>query len=287
MQLILVLGVSGAGKNVALGALEDTGFAIVNNLPVALLVDTVNAMLSTHTSQPLAISVNAHAPDFVAEFNRSVTRLRAEHPALPLRVIRIDAGDITLQRRYAETRRKHPFTTDDTTLAEAIAAERERLYAVAAPVFDMDTSATSTHLLRQRVRQFAAAIAGEAELPVLEISSFAYRQGIPPDADLVFDARILPNPFYEPGLAQLTGRDPPVIAYLDAQPESARLVDAIVAFVRATLAGFNADNRARIHIAIGCTGGKHRSVYVADALKARLTRDARVLRHDREHPHIE
>jgi UPF0042 nucleotide-binding protein len=283
MQLILVLGVSGAGKNVALGALEDIGFAIVNNLPAALMIDTVEAMLATH-AQPLAISINAHSPNFVHDFDAGCTAIRRAHPAMPLRVIRIDASETTLLRRYAETRRKHPFASDHSTLQEAITEERSRLHGIAAGAFDIDTSSTSTHLLRQRVRQFANALQSKTELPLLEISSFAYRQGIPPDADLVFDARILPNPFYEPGLAALTGRDVPVVDYLRAQPETGVLVDAIAAYIRAALPGFVADNRARVHVAIGCTGGKHRSVYVADALKAAMASTARVLRHDREHP---
>ena len=283
MQLILVLGVSGAGKSVALGALEDAGFAIVNNLPAALLVDTVEAMLATH-AQPLAISINAHSPRFVSDFDTGCVAITHAHPSMPLRVIRLDASDSTLLRRFAETRRKHPFVNDDSTLQEAILEERHRLRGVAATAFDLDTSATSTHLLRQRVRQFAGAINAQPELPLLEISSFAYRQGIPPDADLVFDARILPNPFYEPGLSALTGRDAPVITYLQAQAETATLVNAIATYVRSALPGFVTDNRARVHIAIGCTGGKHRSVYVADALKQALSAEARVLRHDREHP---
>ena len=283
MQLILVLGVSGAGKNVALGALEDIGFAIVNNLPAALMIDTVNAMLATHT-QSLAISINANSPAFVSEFDAGCAAIRRAHAGMPLRVIRIDASETTLLRRFAETRRKHPFASELSTLQEAITEERSRLHAVAADVFDVDTSSTSTHLLRQRVRQFANAIKSESELPLLEISSFAYRQGIPPDADLVFDARILPNPFYEPGLAALTGRDAPVVDYLRAQPETGVLVNAIATYIRAALPGFIADNRARVHVAIGCTGGKHRSVYVADALKKLMASAARVLRHDREHP---
>ena len=283
LQILLVLGVSGAGKNVALGALEDVGFAIVNNLPAALLLDTVEAMLATH-SQSLGISINAHSPDFVSSFNAGVAAITQAHPLIPLRVIRIDASESTLLRRFAETRRRHPFSSDTSTLHDAISEERERLLQVSAPAFDIDTSATSTHLLRQRVRLFAAELAGDSELPLVEISSFAYRQGIPPDADLVFDARILPNPFYEPGLALLTGRDAPVVRYLRAQPETQSLVTAIANYVRASMPGFNNDNRARIHIAIGCTGGKHRSVYVANALKDALIDVARVLRHDREHP---
>ena len=286
MQLILVLGVSGAGKNVALGALEDNGFAIVNNLPAALLADTVEAMLATHT-QPLGISINAHSPTFIADFDAGYAAISRVHPDMPLRVIRIDASETTLLRRFAETRRKHPFASDHSTLQQAIIEERHRLHGIAAVAFDIDTSATSTHLLRQRVRQFANVIKAEAELPLVEISSFAYRQGIPPDADLVFDARILPNPFYEPGLAALTGHDAPVVDYLRAQPETGVLVDAIATFIRAALPGFIADNRARVHVAIGCTGGRHRSVYVADALKVELALAARVLRHDREHPTAE
>jgi RNase adapter protein RapZ len=285
MQLILVLGVSGAGKNVALGALEDVGFAIVNNLPAALMVATVEAMLATHT-QPLGISINAHSVNFVADFDAGCALIRRAHPDMPLRVIRIDASDTTLLRRFAETRRTHPFASDHSTLPEAINEERGRLHAVAANAFDIDTSATSTHLLRHRVREFANALKDDAALPLFEISSFAYRQGIPPDADLVFDARTLPNPFYEPGLAVLTGRDAPVIDYLRAQPETAALVSAMAAYLRAALPGFVADNRARVHVAIGCTGGKHRSVYVADALKVAMGATVRVLRHDREHPLI-
>ena len=283
MQLILVLGVSGSGKNVALGALEDAGFAIVNNLPTALLVDTVEAMLATHT-QSLGISLNAHSPSFIEDFEAGCVTLRRDHPSLPVRVLRIDASDTTLIRRFAETRRKHPFATDDITLEQAINEERNRLQAVAPDAFDIDTSSTSTHMLRQRVRAFAAAHATHVESPLLEISSFAYRQGIPPDADLVFDARILPNPHYENGLAALTGRDALVVNFLQAQPETAVLVNAIAAFVRVSLPGFASDNRARLHIAIGCTGGKHRSIYVANALQAALASEARVLRHDREHP---
>ena len=283
LQIILVLGVSGAGKNVALGALEDVGFAIVNNLPAALLFDTVEAMLATH-SQSLGISINAHSPDFVTAFNASVEAIKVAHPEIPLRVIRIDASESTLLRRFAETRRRHPFSSDTGTLHDAIVEERGRLLRIGVPAFEIDTSATSTHLLRQRVRLFSAELAGNSELPLVEISSFAYRQGIPPDADLVFDARILPNPFYEPGLASFTGRDDPVIEYLRAQPESQVLVDAISNYVRLSMPGFATDNRARIHIAVGCTGGKHRSVYVANALKAALADVARVLRHDREHP---
>jgi RNase adapter protein RapZ len=281
--LVLVLGVSGAGKNVALGALEDCGFAVVNNLPSALVPATMRSLLATY-SQPLAIAVNAQQASFIDDFSSAVSGLAKDFPALTVRVLRLDADDATLTRRFAETRRKHPFASDQRTLREAIAEERSRIRAVADSAFDLDTTATSAHLLRLRVREFALSLSRTDGSPLLVISSFAYRSGIPPDADLVFDARILPNPYYEAGLAVLTGRDQPVIDFLEARTETATLVQSILTFLRDTLPRFAHDNRARVHIAIGCTGGQHRSVYVAGALHAALKADWRVLRHDREHP---
>ncbi|TAG47640.1 MAG: RNase adapter RapZ [Betaproteobacteria bacterium] len=281
--LVLVLGVSGAGKNVALGALEDSGFAVVNNLPSSLLLATVRSLMTSY-SQPLAIAVNAQQPSFIDDFASAQSALNVEFHALTVRVLRLDADDATLTRRFAETRRKHPFASDQRTLREAIAEERSRIREVSDAAFELDTTATSAHLLRLRVKEFALSLAQSDGSPLLVISSFAYRSGIPPDADLVFDARILPNPYYEPSLATLTGRDVPVIDFLEARAETAALVHSILSFLRETLPRFAHDNRARVHIAIGCTGGQHRSVYVAGALYAALKADWRVLRHDREHP---
>ncbi|TAG00853.1 MAG: RNase adapter RapZ [Betaproteobacteria bacterium] len=281
--LVLVLGVSGAGKNVALGALEDSGFAVVNNLPSSLLLATVRSLMTSY-SQPLAIAVNAQQPSFIDDFASAQSALNVEFHALTVRVLRLDADDATLTRRFAETRRKHPFASDQRTLREAIAEERSRIREVSDAAFELDTTATSAHLLRLRVKEFALSLAQSDGSPLLVISSFAYRSGIPPDADLVFDARILPNPYYEAGLATLTGRDVPVIDFLEARAETAALVQSILSFLRETLPRFAHDNRARVHIAIGCTGGQHRSVYVAGALYAALKADWRVLRHDREHP---
>jgi RNase adapter protein RapZ len=283
--LTLVLGVSGAGKNVALGALEDSGFAVVNNLPSELLVPTLRSMLATYV-QPIAIAVNAQQPTFVADFKAASVALAREFPALVVKVLRLDADDATLTRRFAETRRKHPFASDQRTLIEAIAEERSRIRSVSDDAFEINTVATSAHLLRLRVREFALSLSHSDGNPLLVISSFAYRNGIPPDADLVFDARILPNPFYSPGLAALTGRDKPVILFLQNQPETASLCTAIVAFLNATFPGFAKDNRARVHVAVGCTGGQHRSIYVANILQNTFALSWRILRHDREHPAI-
>lgn len=285
--LVLVLGVSGAGKNVALGALEDSGFAVVNNLPSELLVPTLRSMLAAY-AQPIAIAVNAQQPAFVEDFHAAAKALAREFPALAVRVLRLDADDSTLTRRFAETRRKHPFASDQRTLIEAIAEERARIRSVSLSdrAFDINTSATSAHLLRLRVREYALSLANANDNPLLVISSFAYRSGIPPDADLVFDARLLPNPFYAPGLATLTGRDQPVIDFLAHQAETAQLSAAIIAFLNATLPGFAKDNRVRVHVAVGCTGGQHRSIYIANVLQKAFSDTWRVLRHDREHPLI-
>jgi RNase adapter protein RapZ len=283
--LVLALGVSGAGKNVALGALEDSGFAVVNNLPSELLVATMRSMLSTY-AQPIAIAVNAQQQTFVSDFKNAAVALAKEFPSLLVKVLRLDADDATLTRRFAETRRKHPFASDHRTLVEAIAEERFRIRSVSDDAFEINTSATSAHLLRLRVREYALSLSHLDGNPLLVISSFAYRNGIPPDADLVFDARILPNPFYSPGLAALTGRDKPVMMFLEDQPETEQLCTSLITFLKATLPNFAKDNRARVHVAVGCTGGQHRSIYVANVLQSAFASTWRVLRHDREHPAI-
>jgi RNase adapter protein RapZ len=282
-ELVLVLGVSGAGKNVALGALEDSGFAVINNLPAALLLDAVQSMHTAHSLR-IAISINAQQAEFLAGFARAVSALVERFPELKLHVLRLDADDATLTKRFAETRRKHPFASDRNTLLEAINEERARIRSVAQSAFEIDTSATSAHVLRLRVREFARSLNQSDGNPLIVVSSFAYRNGIPGDADLVFDARILPNPYYVSGLAALTGRDAAVVEFLEQQPETACVVGAIAQYLSVTLPAFANDNRARVHIAIGCTGGQHRSVYIADSIEKHLGSAWRVLRHDREHP---
>lgn len=292
-SLVLVLGVSGAGKNVALGALEDAGFTVINNLPASLVVDAVEKIRAS-SPQPIAISVNAQQADFEPSFARAIEALSTlggiandQLTVLAVHVLRLDADDATLAKRFAETRRKHPFASDTNTLIEAIAEERARIERAASDAFLIDTSATSAHVLRLRVREFARTLTQGDGNPTIVVSSFAYRNGIPADADLVFDARILPNPYYANGLATLTGRDAGVIAFLEAQPETANAVTALARYLDATLSAFASDNRARVHIAIGCTGGQHRSVYIADRIAAHLLPNWRVQRHDREHPKAE
>jgi RNase adapter protein RapZ len=283
-ELVLVLGVSGAGKNVALGALEDSGFSVMNNLPASLLVDAVQSMFNAQVTR-VAASVNAQQPGFVQGYLSAITALEHRFPELTMKTLCLDADDATLTRRFAETRRKHPFASDQNTLLEAIAEERSRLKRVLSEdSFEIDTSATSAHVLRLRVREFARSLTKSDGNPLIVVSSFAYRNGIPSDADLVFDARILPNPYYVSGLAALTGRDPDVVAFLEQQKETKALVDALTSYLGATLPAFAKDNRARVHIAIGCTGGQHRSVYIADSIEKYLGAAWRVLRHDREHP---
>lgn len=282
--LVLVLGVSGAGKNVALGALEDAGFAVINNLPADLLCPAVERMFAEHTRH-VAISVNAQQHGFVKAYTQAIGTL-SQLGDVALHVISLDADDPTLVKRFAETRRRHPFVRDGNTLVEAIAEERARIRDAAPEAIVFDTTATSAHVLRLRIRELARTLAEghEAGRMLIVVSSFAYRNGIPGDADLVFDARILPNPYYVSGLATLTGRDQPVREFLEQQPETSRLLDAIKTYLDSTLDAFTRDNRVRVHIAIGCTGGQHRSVFVADAVAAHLRAHWRVTRHDREHP---
>ncbi|MCS6995574.1 MAG: RNase adapter RapZ [Casimicrobiaceae bacterium] len=281
--IVLVVGVSGAGKNVAVGALEDLGCAVINNLPAALLEAAVEKLRASRT-QPIAISVNAQDAHFGEVFAAAYARLRARYGERALVLVRLDARDEVLVARFVETRRRHPFADDQHTLLEAIRDERERLRAIEGRVVDIDTSGSSAHALRQRIRALFAALEARSLRPLVAVSTFAYRGGLPQDADLVFDARVLPNPYYEPELRALTGRDAAVVAFLDRQPEARALIEAIVAYLRAQMPGFLADNRVRVHVAIGCTGGQHRSIYVADRVAAALAADFPVSRHDREHP---
>lgn len=285
--LVLVLGVSGAGKNVALGALEDAGFTVINNLPASLVVNAVEK-ISASSPQPIAISVNAQQADFEPSFAEAIKQLvQPKKPGgaqFSVHLLRLDADDATLTKRFAETRRKHPFASDANTLIEAITEERTRIERVAGDAFLIDTSATSAHVLRLRVREFARTLTQSDGNPTIVVSSFAYRNGIPADADLVFDARILPNPYYADGLASLTGRDAPVIKFLEALPETVLAIGALTQYLDATLPAFQKDNRSRVHVAIGCTGGQHRSVYIADRIASHLQPYWRVQRHDREHP---
>jgi RNase adapter protein RapZ len=270
VQIVLVSGLSGAGKSIALDVLEDAGYYCVDNLPATLLMDVVG-FLAEAGHERVALSVDARSAALAA-LPKSVARLKAE--GADCRVLFLEAGAQTLVRRFSETRRRHPLTVDGLTLAEAIERERALMGEIAELGHRIDTSELQPKALRNWIRDLLAL--GAIRLALL-FESFAYREGIPLDADWVIDARMLPNPHYDPGLRPLTGRDAAVIAYLDGQEAVQRFFGDVRAFFARWLPEVLQENRSYVSVAIGCTGGRHRSVYLAEKLAAAFAGEWRVL----------
>ena len=274
MRVILVTGMSGSGKSIALHVLEDAGYAVVDNLPARFLVDVVGD-LATRSVSRAAVSIDVRAGiEAVHELPSLLPMLRAENHDVQL--LFITADNATLVQRYSETRRRHPLSAhewesepvaDSRGLDESIDEERRLLQPLEGLGYLVDTSRLPAQALRQWVRDF---IGNERASLTLSFESFAFKQGVPADADLVFDVRCLPNPFYEPALKHLTGLDQPVIAFLEAVPAVGRMVDDIEGFIVRWLPDYAADSRSYLTVAVGCTGGQHRSVYCVEALAARL-----------------
>jgi UPF0042 nucleotide-binding protein len=261
MQLVLISGLSGSGKSIALKVLEDAGYFVVDNLPAMLLPQLVGTLHSAGYRRA-AVAVDVRSGESIAALPRQIAPLR--EIANDLRFIFLEARDETLIARFSETRRRHPLAGEGISLEEAISKERNILVDAAMLGHRIDTSDMHPNTLRNRVRDFVDAVAGEGL--TLMFQSFGFKYGIPLDADMVFDVRCLPNPYYVPTLRGLTGRDPEVIAFLEGQPEVGKMVDDIRRFVATWLPNFINDNRSYLTVAIGCTGGQHRSVYIAERL---------------------
>lgn len=260
MQLTVVSGLSGAGKSIALGVFEDSGYYVVDNLPATLLTGVIDWLDAAGHSR-VAISVDARSAA-LADLGESIRTLRGR--GVDCRVIFLQADADTLLRRYSETRRRHPLS-GELTLAEAITRERSMLEHVAGLGHRIDTTGTPAKKLRNWIRELTGA---GAQGRTLLFQSFGYSQGIPMDADWVIDARMLPNPHYEPELKPLTGLDAPVCAYLDAQEPVQRFFGDIRDFLSRWLPEVEDDNRSYLTVAVGCTGGRHRSVYLVERLAA-------------------
>jgi UPF0042 nucleotide-binding protein len=276
MQLILITGLSGSGKSVALNVLEDSGYYCVDNLPSTLLPELV-AFLDKAGYRRAALSIDARGGTPLAELPRQIADLR--RGGVEVRTLFLDAKADTLIKRYSETRRRHPLSESGLTLPECIRRERELLAVVADAAHRIDTSDLSPNALRTWVKDFVG-LAGTGLTLLFE--SFGFKNGIPLDADLVFDTRCLPNPHYDPRLRPLTGRDQAVIDFLSANADAQSMLDDIRRYVERWLPCFNRDNRSYLTVAIGCTGGQHRSVYFAEALAAHFRGRAPVLVRHRE-----
>lgn len=259
MQLIIVTGLSGSGKSIALKALEDSGYYCVDNLPATLLPETAQHLVNAGQAR-IAVSIDTRSSTLEA-LPEIIGSLRTQ--GIDVQVLFLESNTETLVKRFSETRRRHPLSGGSITLAESIRLEREMLAQLGDLGHRMDTSDLSPNALRSWVKDF---IALDHEGLTLLFTSFGFKHGIPLDADYVFDVRCLPNPNYEPLLKPLTGRDPPVITFLESQPLAQAMYEDIRQFVEKWLPCFMRDNRSYLTVAIGCTGGQHRSVYFTERL---------------------
>jgi UPF0042 nucleotide-binding protein len=276
MQLILVSGLSGSGKSIALRMLEDSGFYCVDNLPAVLLPDVVSFLDQAGYSN-VAVSMDVRSGETLHKFRDYLGAVRDK--GVDTRVLFLEAKTETLVTRFSETRRRHPLSDGQLTITECIAREREILAEVAEGAHRMDTSDLNPNALRTWIMNFVQL--DRSRLTLL-FESFGFKQGIPLDADLVFDVRCLPNPNYDPQLKPLTGRDQPVVAFLEADSQATQLLADIRGFVERWLPAYLADSRSYLTVAIGCTGGRHRSVYFVESLSAYFRSRAQVLVRHRE-----
>jgi len=273
MRLIIVSGLSGSGKSVALHLLEDIDFYCVDNIPAALLKPFVSHTIrGTDDIYPrTAVGLDArNRPNEIETIPALVAELR--RIGISCEVLYLHTSDEVLLKRYAETRRKHPLVTSDVSLREAIASERRLLEPITiAADLVIDTSNMSVHALRERIRErIERRCNGRL---ALMFESFGYKHGIPGDADFVFDVRSLPNPYWEHSLRHLTGCDPAVAEYLASHPSVNGMVSALIDFLSQRIAEFAQANRSYLTIALGCTGGQHRSVYIAERLAEHFRRN--------------
>lgn len=285
MRIILITGISGSGKSVGLNALEDAGYFCVDNLPPTLLRHLVATRIE-EGEQSLAVAMDSRSADSLASLPSDINILKNE--GHDVKVLFLTAKTESLITRFSETRRSHPLshrlrpnqTADDLpTLTECILREREMLSSIQGIGHVIDTSGLSANKLRSWIKDLVDM--ERAPLTIL-FESFAFKFGVPLDADLVFDVRVLPNPYYDLNLRPFTGRDEPVITFLDSQAHVAELLNDIRTFVEKWLPAFKNDNRSYLTVAIGCTGGQHRSVYMVEQLAKHFRSTERVLLRHRE-----
>jgi RNase adapter protein RapZ len=280
MRIVLVTGMSGSGKSVAIRLLEDAGYYCIDNLPARFVLEVCKLLESTDRTH-VALSVDSRSEASLGDVPGIISALRdAGHD---VRILFLTASNSALVQRYSETRRRHPMSlrvrpqSAEATLTESIDLERELLAPLVEVGHVIDTSDLHPNVLRQWVREFTGI--PPAAL-VLAFESFAFKQGVPVAADFVFDVRNLPNPHYDPLLRPLTGRDAAVIAYLERIGQVNEMLDDIAGFIGKWLPSYVADNRHYLTVAIGCTGGRHRSVYMVERLAQRFAgHDGVLVRH--------
>jgi UPF0042 nucleotide-binding protein len=271
VQLVLVSGLSGSGKSIALKVLEDGGYYCIDNLPARLVPEVVD-LLAADGHERIALSIDARSAA-LSEAADYLANLRARG-VVDCRVLFLEANPATLLRRFSETRRRHPLASDKLTLAEAIGRERALLAPLATLAQRIDTSDLQPRVLQNWIRDLLGL--GAESLSVV-FESFSYRDGVPLDADWVLDARMLANPHYDPKLRPFTGRDAAVIEFLEREPAVRRWLDDVRGLLEHWLPEIVRENRSSVTVAVGCTGGRHRSVYLAERLAAAFAPKWKVL----------
>ena len=285
MRIVLISGISGSGKSVALNVLEDAGYYCVDNLPPNLLLNLVESV-NADGMDCLAVAMDARSAQSLVELPACIRTLK--EGGHDVKVMFLTASTHSLVARFSETRRSHPLShhlrpnhnpASRRTLIECIAEERERLSAIEKLGLVIDTSDLSANKLRAWIKELVEI---ERAPLILFFESFAFKLGVPLDADFVFDVRALPNPYYDLTLRPLTGKDQPVIDFLDNQSAAKELLGDIRNFIEKWLPSFKTDNRSYLTVAIGCTGGQHRSVYMVERLAAHFSKTERVILRHRE-----
>ena len=281
MEMILITGMSGSGKSVALHALEDAGYYCVDNLPPELITPFIALKLPQGASK-VAIAMDVRSATSLPLVPQQLRQLREQN--VVVQSIFLDSSTDMLVRRFSETRRRHPLSRDDASdqhraLVDAIELERELLSELREESHLLDTSMLRSSQLQAYVKSLIAAPVSQL---TLVFQSFAFKRGVPLDADYVFDVRMLPNPHYEAALRQQTGRDGPVAEFLQSQPEVQDMFRDIEKFLQRWLQALVRDHRSYVTVAIGCTGGQHRSVYLVEALAAAFGQAWPTLKRHRE-----
>ena len=285
MQLIIVTGLSGSGKTIALRVLEDSGFYCIDNLPATLLPQIAqhldaDSLRQTNKQMKVAISIDSRSAALKA-LPEAIGQLKSE--GIDVSVLYLDSTLESLVKRFSETRRKHPLSNEKSTLAESISEERELLAGLASLGHHIDTSSLSANTLRNHIRDWIAEPNTDITNSVVVLFvSFGFKHGIPLDADFVFDVRSLPNPHYDPELRPLTGKNVPIQQFLEKEPMVIDMLGDIQQYLEKWLPSFNQDNRSYLTIGIGCTGGQHRSVYLVEQLSAHFKRSYKVIVRHRE-----
>jgi UPF0042 nucleotide-binding protein len=285
MEIVLITGMSGSGKSVALHALEDAGYYCVDNLPPELLLPFVE-LEQKHQANRLAIAIDVRSATSLPQVPQQLEELRKR--GIVVKPLFLDASTDTLVRRYSETRRKHPLSQNESghadrdahrALVDAIELERELLAALREQAHVIDSSIIRTSQLQGYVKSL---VASPGRQLTLVFESFAFKRGVPTDADFMFDVRMLPNPHYEPTLKALNGRDQPVVDYLQSQADVGLMLQHITQFLESWLDAMARDHRSYVTVAIGCTGGQHRSVYLVECLAQRFSQRWITLKRHRE-----